>query len=200
MGTLGGLEPGTLELYVLGALSPAEMETVRQALDRDAALRAEVEELHQALEMVALLNSTPPPPELRAAIMADAHIAGPAGGPMCVIDDGTLTADLPQWIFAYPDPDPGAYENMHVAYLDCPPHLASALVWVKFYVTEEEHDECHEAFHILEGTCEVLVGDALRRMGPGESISIPLHTPHSVRVTSPFPCKAVVQRRPLQAV
>lgn len=200
MGSSFELEPGMLELFALGALSPAEAEGVRRAVEQDDALRTELEDLHRALEMVALLNSTVPPPMLRAAILSDVRITATSGEPMCVIDQGTRTADLPQWIFAHPDPDPNEYENMHVVDLQCPPQLASALVWVKHYVSEEEHDVCHEAFHILEGTCEVLVGDVLRRMGPGESISIPLHVPHSVRITSPYPCKAVVQRRPLEAV
>ncbi|MBL7951893.1 MAG: cupin domain-containing protein [Flavobacteriales bacterium] len=191
-------EPGTLELYVLGALAPDQMDRVRQAVEQDAAVRRAVEDLQHALETLAWVRSTPPPPELRDRILGTwAHVAADHT-PMCVIDDHTRTADLPGWIFALADPAPGDYENMHVHYLDCPPELASAVVWVKHYVTEEEHDACHESFHILEGRCEVLIGDVVRHMGPGESITIPLHVPHSVRVTSSYPCKAVVQRRPLQ--
>ena len=200
MGSYGALEPGMLELYALGALSPEEAESVRYAVAHDDDLRRELEDLDRALEMLAMVNATAPPSALRAKILSDARIGGSTNEPMCVIHGTTRTADLPQWIFAHPDPDPNEYENMHVVDLQCPPQLASALVWVKHYVSEEEHDVCHEAFHILEGTCEVLVGDVLRRMGPGESISIPLHVPHSVRITSPYPCKAVVQRRPLEAV
>lgn len=191
------LDPGTLELYVLGALPPAEMIRVQVIVENDPALRRKVDDMQHALEALAWAGSVAPPADLREAVLGQALRASGERTPMCVINERTRIKDLPRWIFNVSDPDPASYTNMHVEYLDCPPELASGLVWVHHHVPEEEHTDVIESFLILEGTCEVLIGDGLRSMGPGESVVIPLHTPHSVHVTSSFPCKAVVQRRPL---
>jgi mannose-6-phosphate isomerase-like protein (cupin superfamily) len=193
----GKLDQGTLELYVLGALPPEEMARVEHAIGAEPEVHAEFLDIQLALEAHAWLHSVPPPEGLRTRVLDKVRRIAQGDAPMCTIDDHTRTSDLPAWIFDLPDPAAEEYENMHLHYLDRDPEMESALVWVKHHVPEEVHVDIQEAFHLLEGTCEVLIGDQVRRMGPGDSISIPLHVPHSIRVTSAFPCKVIAQRRPI---
>lgn len=70
----------------------------------------------------------------------------------------------------------------------------TALVWLEQAEPTEIHTDCVERFLILEGTCDVTIGNELHAMIPGNVITIPMFTEHSVRVTSTMPCKAILQR------
>ena len=70
----------------------------------------------------------------------------------------------------------------------------TALVWLEHEEPTETHTDCVERFLILEGTCEVTIGKDVHVMVPGNVITIPMFTDHSVLVTSPIPCKAILQR------
>ena len=63
------IESGILELYVLGDVSPAERRLVEAMIQKHPAVRAEVEEIENALESYSLENAVDPPENRRAKIL-----------------------------------------------------------------------------------------------------------------------------------
>jgi len=66
--------------------------------------------------------------------------------------------------------------------------------WVEKFVDPEIHEDMIESFFILEGTCTCTVGDNTIDLVRGNFLEIPLHTSHSIQVTSPGGVKAILQR------
>ena len=58
----------------------------------------------------------------------------------------------------------------------------------------EVHTNELESFLILEGTCDITIGEEVHHLVTGDFISIPLHIGHSLIVTSNIPCKVILQR------
>jgi len=70
----------------------------------------------------------------------------------------------------------------------------TAIVWLKEMAPQEVHDDEHERFLILEGTCDIVVGNNIHQLVPGDYFAIPLHSNHHIKVTSSIPCKVILQR------
>ena len=70
----------------------------------------------------------------------------------------------------------------------------TAIVWIKKYAPQEVHDKEYERFLIVEGTCNIVVGDEVNQLVPGDYFAIPLFENHFVEVTSSIPCKVILQR------
>jgi quercetin dioxygenase-like cupin family protein len=70
----------------------------------------------------------------------------------------------------------------------------TAIVWIKDYAPQEVHDHEYEKFLIVEGTCNIIVGEEVHALIAGDYFSIPLHKSHLVQVTSTIPCKVILQR------
>lgn len=66
--------------------------------------------------------------------------------------------------------------------------------YVRHDIPDEDHDDMHESFFILEGTCTLMIDHKEFQFGAGDYFELPLHSTHSVRVTSTQPLKAVLQR------
>ena len=58
------------------------------------------------------------------------------------------------------------------------------------------HRDAEECFTVLEGELELYVGDALLRVGPGESTVAPRGVPHTYRVASGEPVRMLVTSSP----
>ncbi|MFN8352977.1 MAG: cupin domain-containing protein [Spirosomataceae bacterium] len=75
------------------------------------------------------------------------------------------------------------------------PQTEQYLIWLHSELVEDAHNDLHESFLILEGTCECNLGGQLVRFGAGDYFEIPLMTHHTIRNTSADgPIKAIVQR------
>ena len=59
---------------------------------------------------------------------------------------------------------------------------------------QEVHDNEYKKFLIVEGTCDIVIGENAHSLVPGDVLEIPLHTTHFGRVTSSMPCKVILQR------
>ena len=66
--------------------------------------------------------------------------------------------------------------------------------WLKDYAPQEVHDDEHEKFLIIEGTCDIIVGNEINQLVAGDYFAIPLHKNHIIKVTSSQPCKVILQR------
>jgi len=65
---------------------------------------------------------------------------------------------------------------------------------VKKEIPLEVHDDMIESFILLKGECRCLLGQTYIDLKPGDFLEIPIHTEHSVKVTSKEPVLAVLQR------
>ena len=72
--------------------------------------------------------------------------------------------------------------------------MITAVIWIGQMAPDETHDDEHEKFLILEGTCDITVGNDVHHLKAGDYFAIPLHKTHMVKVTSDVPCKAILQR------
>ena len=89
---------------------------------------------------------------------------------------------------------PDNFKDFHAKIIGYTPEMVTAIVWIRNMAPHEVHDDEFEKFLILEGTCDITIGDKVHKMASGDSLSIPLHIDHFVTVTSDIPCKAILQR------
>lgn len=184
-----------IERYVLGELPPRERREVEAAASADPFLRARIDELQAGLERLALMNPVPPPASLKQRLL-DA-VEGQARESVIrppVIHPASRVADFAPWIDRPEMVRPADAGDIHFIPFADNSDGASALVWLVSGSPEETHTDCIEKFLIVEGSCQILIGQKVHALEAGDVFSIPLHTPHTVKVTSAVPCKIILQR------
>lgn len=184
-----------IERYVLGELSARESREVEAAASADPSVRARIDELQGGLERLALLNAVPPPASLKRRVLGavERHARGSANRPP-VIHPASRVADFAPWIDRPGMVRPADAGDIHFIPFADNNDGASALVWLVSGSPEETHTDCIEKFLIVEGSCLILFGQKVHALEAGDVFSIPLHTPHTVKVTSAIPCKIILQR------
>lgn len=70
------------------------------------------------------------------------------------------------------------------------------LIWIKQYVPLHKHAAHTEIVEILEGEGMMTLGDTIFPVSAGDHITIPVGTPHSVKVTSAIPMKVLSIQSP----
>lgn len=160
---------------------------------RDPELRARIDELQDGLVALAQRQAVPPPAGLKARIMAS--IAAETGSDRPpIIHPASKVSDYSRWIDV-----PGMERPSDAGEIFFIPFAEnsdgqSALVWLATGAPEETHTDSIEKFLIVEGSCEIVFNGKVHALMPGDVLSIPLHTPHHVKVTSTIPCKIILQR------
>ncbi len=86
------------------------------------------------------------------------------------------------------------FKDMHVKIIMYTPDVNTAIVWLKDVSVKEIHDHEIEKFLIVEGSCDITVGEKAYQLVPGDYFSIPLHTHHTVTVSHDVVCKIILQR------
>lgn len=84
--------------------------------------------------------------------------------------------------------------DFHAHIIGDTPEAVTAIVWLKDDAPAETHTTEHERFLILEGACDITITGTTHSLKPGDALFIPLHASHHVTVTSPYPCKIILQR------
>lgn len=190
-------DPGTVALYVMGLLSPEERKAVEAAAAENAALRAELDDAQEAMAILAIEQQVDPPAGLRTAILEAverAETEGRKAGRPPALHPGSLASDYGAWLNDPRHVRPAEAGPLHVIELDDRGGDLTALVWLTHGSPEEVHVDVIEKFLILEGACDITVGDEVHSLRPGSYLSIPLYVPHNVRITSAEPCKILLQR------
>ena len=82
----------------------------------------------------------------------------------------------------------------HAKIIGHTPEMITAIVWIKKMAPQEVHHNEIERFLIIEGSCDIFIEDEVYQLKAGDMLSIPLHKPHSLQVTSAIPCKVILQR------
>lgn len=184
-----------IERYVLGELPAQECRALEAAASADASLRARIDELQRGLERLVLLNAVVPSVSLKQRVLGtvERQALANANRPP-VIHPASRVADFAPWIDRPEMVRPADADDIFFIPFASNSDGESALVWLVSGSPEETHTDCIEKFLIVEGSCHIVFRDDVHALEAGDVFSIPLHTPHTVKVTSAVPCKIILQR------
>jgi len=199
MNTKEYIESGVLELYVLGLSSAEQCAEIEALAAKHPEIYTEIAEISVALEKYAQLNEVAPHPLIKPLLMATIDYTErlKSGEPVsfpAVLNENSKIEDYQQWINREDMKAPVDFEEVFAKIIGYTPEATSAIVWIKNMAPEEVHDHEFEKFLILEGTCDITIGDKVHQLVPGDYLSIPLHVSHNVKVTSKNTCKVILQR------
>jgi mannose-6-phosphate isomerase-like protein (cupin superfamily) len=190
---------GILEAYVLGIAGEQERAEVEKLSAVHAEIRIEIAAISAAMEKYAMENAVLPHAAIKPLLMATIDYTerlqngeSPSFPP--VLNENSKPEDYYEWVSRPDMHAPGSFEEIFAKIIGYTPQVTSAIVWIKHMAPQEVHDDEHEKFLILEGSCDIIVGDKVHQLVPGDYFAIPLHASHEVRVTSSVPCKVILQR------
>ncbi|MCW3071086.1 MAG: hypothetical protein JWO44_976 [Bacteroidetes bacterium] len=193
------IESGVLELYVMGMLEPEECTEVEQMIAIYPEVRDEVEQITKALKAYAEEDAGAPHATIKPLLMATIDYserlqAGeqPAFPP--VLNENSKIEDYAEWLNREDMLMPGEFSDIYAKIIGYTPQMTTAIVWISSMSPQEVHDDEYEKFLIVEGTCDLVIGNKVHQLVPGDYLAIPLHIGHEVKVTSSVPCKVILQR------
>jgi mannose-6-phosphate isomerase-like protein (cupin superfamily) len=194
------INSGMLEKYVMGMSTDSEREEVEMMAAENPGVRQEIDAISDVLEKYALAHAMQPSPVLKPLLMAmiDYSERIKSGEPVTfppVLSENSRPEDYTTWLkrpdlnLSLPEED-----NLFARIIGYTPAMTTAIVWIKHETSREIHHHEYERFLIIEGSCDILVGDKSNHLVSGDYFDIPLHEYHMVKVTSSIACKAILQR------
>lgn len=194
------ISSGILESFVSGTLDEKEVKAVQQMVEAHPVLQEQITSISLAVEDYLLsqphvLPSPTVKPFLMAIIDYTERLSNgelPSEPPI-IKQDSTAT-DFDQWLERKDMQLPPNFEHVYAKIIGYTPAVTTAIAWIKEMAPSEVHEDEHEKFLILEGTCDFTIGDEIRQLSPGDVLFIPLHANHHFKVTSSIPCKVILQR------
>jgi mannose-6-phosphate isomerase-like protein (cupin superfamily) len=193
------IESGILESYILGITDPAESAQVEQMAAAYDEIRVEINMISQSIENYATLHAIDPPVTVRPFLLAtiDYTERMKNGEPVSmppILHEHSSVADYTDWLKDKAATTPADFNSLHARIIGYTPDVITAIVWIKEFAAPEVHTDELEKFLIVEGTCNITIGEELHQLVPGDVLSIPLYISHRVEVTSKIPCKVILQR------
>lgn len=192
------IDSGILESYAMGAASDDERRQVEMMAAANAEIREEINAISAALEEYAFAHAMEPSPVVKPLLMATIDYSEriKSGEPVSfppALNENSKVEDYSPWLDR-PDMHNGLDENLFVKIIGNSPGMITAIAWIKDETPREIHHDEYERFLIVEGNCDIIVGDKTNHLVPGDYFSIPLHEYHTLKVTSSIACKAILQR------
>jgi mannose-6-phosphate isomerase-like protein (cupin superfamily) len=193
------IESGILELYVMGMLSAAEAVEVEKMMAMHPEVMQEVSTIERSLEKYAQANAVEPHATVKPLLLATIDFMqrlgnGEAPSNPPIMNENSAAKDFSEWIDRPDFQNPQNVDDIHVKLIAHTPQATTAIVWIRYMAPDEVHHNEYEKFLILEGTCNIHVGNKVHSLKPGDYFQIPLHSDHRVEVTSSVACKVVLQR------
>ena len=193
------IESGILESYLLGFATEAESLEIQSLLEEFPELQLEMEEIAATMEQYAVANAIPPAPTVKPFLMATIDFIqrmenGEAPSFPPALHEGSRISDYAEWLDR---PDMVLKEKPEGVYgkiIGYTPEQTTVIVWIEHMAPDEVHTDEFERFLIVEGTCDIQIGEKVHHLVPGDYLSIPLYEHHFVTVTSDIPCKVILQR------
>ena len=180
------LNSGLLELYLIGKLDQEEVLLVNQMRVAHPEVVAELASLEAFFEREALQHAVKPDSrfdEKMQSLFLNLEIEQV----MQLSDMPLVTSfsDADAWFeMISPLLPQGNFEGRFEKLLRNDDQVMQALVITPEGVDEEVHEDMHESFLILKGTCICTIGNETITMGPGSFMQIPLNQPHTIAVAS----------------
>jgi mannose-6-phosphate isomerase-like protein (cupin superfamily) len=191
---------GKLEAYVLGICSDEDAREVAEMAEAYDDIRKAIDELTDALEQYGRAHAVTPDPTIKPFVVATIDYMErigrgeePSFPPL--LHPGSRISDYSRWT-SRPDMElPVGFTDFHAKILGATPEATTVLAWMRYGSPEEVHHNEYESFLVLEGSCDVTIGNMVHQLQPGDMIAIPLHVPHNIVVTSLIPCKVILERK-----
>jgi len=193
------INSGILELYAAGLADEHESLRVEQALAESDRVRQEYGEVCFALEQLARSQAIAPHATVKPALMAAIDYIeriqrGEEPGNPPMLHERSVVRDYQPWLERADMVLPEKGDDIYARIIGRSEVGTMAILWIRTEAPTEVHYHEHESFLIVEGTCDIYVGEKVFSLVPGDYMKIPLHIPHHVKVTSATPCKAILQR------
>lgn len=193
------LESGLLELYVIGDLSEKENQMIENALIQFPSLKQEIHEIEKTFEAYALAHATEVPATAKPMLLtlnnynerlAQGEI--PQNPP--VLNQESKVSDYQEWLDRADLQEPDEYDSMAGRIIGANEDKTTMIVWLKEGAPPEVHTDEIEKFLIVEGTCDITIGENKHSLKAGDYLEIPLFISHHVQVTSSMRCKIILER------
>lgn len=192
------IESGILEQYVLGNTNIQEAKEVERMAVTYAEVKKELESISRRLEAYASKNALMAHATIKPFILAIIDYSErlqsgetvsypPVLTEKSVIDDYSLWLNRGDMVFDETD-------SIFAKLIGYTQEMVTAIVWLTEYAPHEVHHNEYERFLIVEGSCNIVVEGVVHSLHPGNYFQIPLHKKHVVEITSPIPCKIILQR------
>ena len=193
------INSGILEMYVLGMTNLEETATVNEMAHLHEEIRLEIDEITQTLQNYSASTAKELSTALRPFVLAvvDYTERLKGGEPVTltpILNKNSKISDFNQWLNRKDMVLPDDYDNVYAKIIGFTPEATTAISWVKTISALEVHDHEFERFLIIEGTCNVKIGQENHYLVAGDYLEIPLHVEHTLIVTSEIPCKFILQR------
>ena len=193
------INSGILEAYVLGMCDSKDIAEVEEMSALSPEVRNEIDNISEALERTAFANAVTPDPIIKPMLLATIDYTErlnngeqPSFPP--ALNEGSQISDYSEWLDRPDLMGPQDPEDVHARIIGYTPELMTAIVWIKEMAPQEVHEDEFERFLIVEGSCDIVIGDEVHKLVAGNFLQIPLHKRHHVTVTSAIPCKVILQR------
>lgn len=193
------MESGILETYAMGVTSSSESAEVEEMIRLHSEVCLEVEKIRKALEQYAFDHTKTPSPAIKPFLMAIIDYSerirnGETPTEPPALHSGSVPDDYSFWLNRSDLATPSSFGDFHAKIIGYNPAVTTAIVWMRYMAPPEVHHNEYEKFLVLEGSCEIEIGTTVHKLSTGDFLSIPLHITHHLRVTSPIPCKVILQR------
>jgi len=189
------IESGILERYCLGELSAQEMQSVELYCRTHPEIEKEITVVKQALQNYSATMAMAPPPGLQNKIWDTiANLEKEKELDLNDLPEISRFSDHRKWLgLVKPFIPLDLQEDRIIKLLRQSEKIIQMLVVSRTDFDSEVHVHEQESFIILDGECECTVGEDIFRLQAGGYTEIPLHTPHDVRIISPY-VVAILQR------
>ncbi|TDH27984.1 cupin domain-containing protein [Segetibacter sp. 3557_3] len=193
------IESGKLEAYVLGTLPDKEYQVIEALAEQYPEVADAIARFEESLITYALENPVQPDPIIKPMVMAAVNYIsrlekGEVLSGVPTITPQTIIADFSTWLDSEHFVVPADFGDLYVRVIEHTADRNTSMVWVRHAFPAEVHENELETILIVEGTCNVFIGQQTRLLNPGDVVQIPRYVSHHVEVTSSIPCKAIVQR------
>lgn len=193
------INSGILEEFVLGLTSEAESMEVMKMASAHPVVQREIDEISSSLQVYAERRAPSICPTVKPMLMATIdYMERIRKGEWVTfppeLNESSTAADFAEWLDREDMVLPEDFNGVHAKIIGFTPQATTAITWLSHGSPEEVHDAQYEKFLILEGSCDITIDGNVISLVPGDYLSIPLHKPHDVKVTSAVPCKVILQR------
>jgi len=194
------MESGILEGYILGLISKEEREEVERLMESQEEIRLEVFRISQEIEGFAKKQAIPPDVTIKPLLMGiidyDTRIGnGEVVTNPPVLGENSKIEDYADWLNREDMVLPHNFnEEIHLKIIGYNAEKTTGILWLKSGAPPETHETELERFLIVEGTCDIIIGNKVHSLVAGDFLEIPLFIEHRVKVTSSILCKAILER------
>lgn len=193
------INSGILELYVMGMTNAEESLEIKNLYENNLEIKNEIDEITNALHEFSSNLAPEIDPSVKPMIIGTINYMERLQNGEEFMNAPTLSkvSKINEFKYWLEKPELNIYneeDEIDAKIISATPEVTTMIIWLKNGAPSEIHDKEYEHFLIVEGSCDITIGEEVHSLIPGSYLSIPLYIPHSVKVTSEIRCKIILQR------